>query len=221
MFIMENIVQAAYPGAKMGFLQVTGIRAQGTGGETEATGALEALHRRHAGLNRAQFKALHPTDAYIAYFRRFGQGYPVLSQLESVLAGKKELPAVQPIRAAMFLTEVESMLLMAGHDAARIRFPLRLTLAGGAEGYRSIAGKETVAMVNDMLLCDAEGPISSILRGPDERTRLTDTTTEALFTIYAPPGVTAEEIERALTALEGRVRRFSPEAETVLLMVLK
>lgn len=216
MLIMENSVQAAYPGAKMGLLQVTGIRAQSTGGEAEATGALEALRRRHAGLNRAQLKALHPADAYIAYFRLFGQGYPVLSQLESVLAGKKELPAAQPLRAAMFLTELESMLLMAGHDAASLRFPLRLAIAEGTESYRSISGKETAAVPGDMLLCDAQGPISSILRGPDERTRLTDTTTEALFTIYAPPGVTTEEIHCALMALEGRIRRFSPDAETVL-----
>ena len=42
----------------------------------------------------------------------------------------------------------------------------------------------------DMMICDARGIISSIVYGPDQRTRITPKTTRVLFTVYARPGST-------------------------------
>ena len=34
-----------------------------------------------------------------------------------------------------------------------------------------------------------------------------------IFTVYAPPGIMSDEVERHLTDLEQNVRLFSPQAE--------
>ncbi|MPM39724.1 hypothetical protein SDC9_86358 [bioreactor metagenome] len=97
--------------------------------------------------------------------------------------------------------------------------PLKLTVAKGGELYTGISGREITAVAGDLMLCDGEGSVSSILRGPDARTSITSKTTNALFCVYAPPGVAPALVEENLMGLESRIRVFAPAAKTTLLKV--
>ena len=212
-------VTQVLPDAKMGFLLMTNINTEGKLSQDTMTKTIAAIHAKYEHLDRKSLKESNPIQSYISYYKSFGYSYHVLAQLESMLKGKKSPHTESGILQAMFLTELESMLLTAGHDASKLQIPLELQIAKGNETYVSISGKEECAIKDDLMVHDQKSILSSILRGPDYASRITPDTTEALFTIYAPPGINTELIMKALKELEGRLTSFSPLAETVLLQV--
>ena len=219
MFTIDNGIEDALNGTKIGILIMKNVSASGSLEESEVSDSLDEMHRRYGHLDRKELKALYPIQAYTVYYKRFGCSYPVLAQLESVLNGKKALHAESGLLQAMFLSELESMLLTAGHDLSTLQLPLQLKAASGNETYQSISGKEVTAVENDLMVCDGIGAISSIMRGPDFKSRITASTADILFTIYAPPGIEADYIEDNLKRLEGRIKSFAAFSKTELLQV--
>lgn len=63
-----------------------------------------------------------------------------------------------------------------------------------------------------MFIRDEDGILSSIVYGPDWRTRITPQTSSVIFTVYAPVGISRLELEAHLADLESTVRLFSPDA---------
>ncbi len=219
MLQVDDSVRALYPGAGMGILAMEGVTFAGDCEPLRVGQAVEQLRDRYGSYDKAALKTLSPISAYVAYYKKFGQSYHLLPQLASALSGKKELRGLSPLLTAMFLSELDGMLLTAGHDLDALRQPLRLCAAAGGEPYTGISGKELTAVEGDLMLCDGDGPVSSILRGPDRRTCITPRTTNALFSIYAPPGVDPALVEENLKGLESRIRAFAPAARTTLLKV--
>jgi DNA/RNA-binding domain of Phe-tRNA-synthetase-like protein len=64
-----------------------------------------------------------------------------------------------------------------------------------------------------MFIHDELGVLSSIIYGPDQRTRLGPTTQRVLFTVYAPPGIPEERVRRHLADLKDLVLAVSPGAK--------
>ena len=119
----------------------------------------------------------------------------------------------------MVTTELKHLLLTAGHDLDAVQPPVTLTVASGQERYRLLGGREQALQAGDMMMADGAGVISSVLYGPDERTRLRPETRQALFTVYAPPGIAESAIVRHLEDLRAAVRLFSPDADVEALTV--
>lgn len=219
MFEFDESVHIAFPGAKMGFLIMRAVsNASSNDGGKEAE-IITELKQKYGQLNRKELKMLDPIQAYVTYYKKFGYSYPVLAQLESVLQDKKSSNTESSLLQVMFLWELSSMLLTAGHDLSRLMLPLRLKAAIGSENYQCISEKETFAVNGDLMLCDRSGPISSILRGPDFKSRITASTKDVLFSVYAPPGIGADYILSNLQKLENNILEFSPSSTTEMLRV--
>lgn len=219
MFTIDNGIEDALPGTKMGILIIKNTSVVCSLDESQISNGINEIQRRYGHLDRKELKALYPIQAYTAYYKKFGYSYPVLAQLESVLKGKKVLRTESGLLQAMFLSELESMLLTAGHDLSKLQLPLQLKAASGNETYQSISGNEVSAVRSDLMVCDGISVISSIMRGPDFKSRITKSTADVLFTIYAPPGIEKAYIEAGLQRLEGRIKAFSPSAITEILRV--
>lgn len=219
MFSIDQSIRAAYPDTKMGILVMSDVSYSGSFKEGEIAAVIDGLQQKYGHLNKKGLKELHPINTYVAYYKKFGSSYHLLSQLESVLKGNKSLNSQSGLLQAMFLSELDGMLLTAGHDLSKLKLPLNLKSANGTEVYQSIAGREVTAVQGDMMLYDQSGAISSILRGPDYKSRITETTTEILFSIYAPPSIEVNRIEQNLRDLENRIKSFLPFSKTELLQV--
>jgi len=185
----------------------------------EITEFLNYLSQKYAHLERKELKELYPINAYIAYYKKFGSNYHLLAQLESVLKGHKTITFNSGLLQTMFLSEMDDMLLTAGHDLAKLQLPLQLISATGTECYQSISGKEVAAVEGDLMLFDSNGPLSSILKGPDFKSCITTSATEVLFSVYAPPGIDEGYIENNLQKMEKRIGALSPSSRTELLQV--
>jgi DNA/RNA-binding domain of Phe-tRNA-synthetase-like protein len=205
--------KVAYPGALVGLLAASGVANPGFHpGLQRAKEALEEdLRSRYS--SREELTALEVIQAYARYFKSFKKTYHVLLQVESIALKGNSLPRVAALVEAMFMAEIKNLLLTAGHDLEAVEMPLGLDIAQVGEEYTLLNGREQSLKPGDMMIADGQGIISSVVYGPDRRTRISPDTRKVLFVVYAPPGISREAVEKHLDDLEANVRLVSPQAE--------
>jgi DNA/RNA-binding domain of Phe-tRNA-synthetase-like protein len=221
MFIVSESWKEAYPGAAVGILGMRHVA------NPEHHPALDRrkeqleneLRSRLGSLDRAALKALPVVKAYNSYYKRFKKTYHVLPQLESVVLKGKSIPRVAALVEAMFMAELKNLLLTAGHDLEVLKPPVRIDVADGSENYTRINGQEQTPQSMDMFIADTQGIISTVLYGPDRRTRITSKTERVFFTIYAPPGIGVQPVDEHLRDIQTNVLLIAPEAEVELMEV--
>jgi len=164
MFQVSGNWKAAYPGAHAGVLVMREvINPPRHAGLDEQKAALEAqLRVRFAGLDRAGIGQQPILQAYEAYYRGFKKTYHVQLQLESILFRRKTIPGVAALVEAMFMAEMDNLLLTAGHDLDVLQLPVTLDVTQGGEMYTLLRDQEQEAKCGDMLMRDGAGIISSI-----------------------------------------------------------
>lgn len=204
-----------YPDAHMGILAMTAVANPriDPGLEQRKIDLEEDLRTRYAHLDRDALRALPTFQAYRAYYKRFKKTYHLLLQLESIVFKGKSIPSADALVEAMFMAELEDHLLTAGHDLAMVEPPIGIYVATGEETYTRINGREQQLKAEDMFVADARGVLSSIIYGPDQRTRIRPETEQVLFTCYAPAGIPAEKVWDHLRNLEAKVKIISPDAD--------
>lgn len=167
------------------------------------------LYGKYSSLERHTLKELHELKIYSDYYKRFRKTYHVLLQLESVALKGKDIPVAPPFVQIMFMAELKNLLLTAVHDFAKISLPVTVRSAVGDETYVTMGGKAQTLKKGDLFMTDQEGIISSIIYGPDERTRVSSNSTEALYAIYAPPGISRQQIENHILYIRKTIDRLS------------
>jgi uncharacterized protein YndB with AHSA1/START domain/DNA/RNA-binding domain of Phe-tRNA-synthetase-like protein len=211
--------RATYPGAAIGVLAMSSVRNAVPG--TDLSAMLASVERkvrdRYAGRSRSDLEKLPALQPYVEHYRRFGKTYHVLLQLESVAFRGRPIAGSEPLVSAMFAAEIANLLLTAGHDLDAVRLPLVADVTRAGDRYVGIAGEELEVKPGDMCIRDGEGILSSVLYGPDHRTRLRPETVSVLFTTYAPRQISDSELERHLREMEALVLAASPLATTELI----
>lgn len=209
---------AAFPDAAIGLLVMTAVENAPPGAalQTRLRSIEAAVRARHAGQSRRDLESLPTLRPYFEHYRRFGKTYHVLLQLESVAYRGRAIAASDSLVSAMFAAEMDDMLLTAGHDLDALRMPLTADVTRSGERYVGIGGRTIEVKAGDMSIRDGEGIVSSVIYGPDERTRLLPGTRSVLFTTYAPAGISDSDVERHLRAIEALILAESAMASSQL-----
>jgi len=215
--VLADAWRARYPDAAGGILAMAGVANPERHPVLEARKAALAgeLRERYGGMEPAAVRALAPFAAYAAFYKGFGQRYHVEQQVVSVALKGKPIPGRAALVEAMFMAELENGLLTAGHDLDALVVPLRLDVATGEERYVLLGGAEQATKAGDLLMVDGEGVVSSVIHGPDARTRITPETRRVLFATYGVPGVAAEALRYHLATIAANVRLVAPEAVVI------
>jgi DNA/RNA-binding domain of Phe-tRNA-synthetase-like protein len=221
MFQVSYSWKVAYPDSHAGVLVLRGVSNPARHAELEhrKTRLEETLRLQYAGWDRKALLQIPVLKAYDSYYGRFKKTYHVQLQLETILLKGKSIPTVAALVEAMFMAEIKGLLLTAGHDLDSLHLPLTLDAAQGTERYNLLRGEAQTPKASDMLIRDGEGIISSIVYGPDERTRIRPETQNVVFTIYAPYGISVEDVQRQLEDMRDNVLLISPAAKVELLHV--
>jgi DNA/RNA-binding domain of Phe-tRNA-synthetase-like protein len=219
MFDVSETWKTTYPGAVVGVLAMRGVvNPERHAGLDKRKEELEnELRSQFSGYDRAALKALPTVQAYNAYYKRFKKTYHVRLQLESVVLKGKSIPRVAALVECMFMAELKNLLLTAGHDLEILQMPVGIDVADGSERYTRINRQEQTLKAGDMMIADAQGVISSVIYGPDHRTRIRPETRQVMFTVYAPPGIGEGAMCEHLQDIQANVLLVAPEAETMLL----
>ena len=216
MIEISDAWRSNHPGAALGVLSMREVEThEDTTPLNHKKDALESdLRHRYQGMERSEILKLPEMQAYAAYYRRFKKTYHLLLQLESIVHKNKSLPQGPGLVQAMFMAELNSLLLTAGHDLSHLDFPIQLDSALGDEAYTLLRGETVTCKTGDMLTKDQQAVFCSVIYGQDQRTRITNNTQNVLYVVYVPPGIDAQVIEKHLSDLEGNVRLISPQVET-------
>jgi len=223
MFEVTSAWKSAYPEAQVGVLVMRAVSnpAHDPALENRKAALEEGLRSQFSGQDRSTI-ASHPIlRAYGDYYRQFKKTYHIQLQLESIVLKGKSIPSVAALVEAMFMAEMKELLLTAGHDLDSLHLPLTLDVATGSERYTVLRGEEQVLKAGDMMISDQIGVISSIVYGPDQRTQINPDTHNAIFTIYAPPGIDEQTMAQHLQDIKDNVMLFAPQAQVELLKVYK
>ena len=214
--------KSAYPGAHLGVLAMSEVaNPREDAGLDERKRALEdELRVRWADGDRAAIRALPVIGAYDRYYKKFKKTYHVQLQLESVALKGRSIPRVAALVECMFVAELKNLLLTAGHDLDSIDGPLTLDIGNGDQRYELMGGNDQQTAEGDMTISDSRGVISSVVYGPDRRTRIESNTRRALFTVYAPEGVDERAVRTHLEDIRDNVLLVAPEARTEVLDVV-
>jgi len=154
----------------------------------------------------------HPTiNSYNNYYRNFKKTYHVLAQIDSVVFKGRPIQSSIPLLEIIFTLELKNLLLTAIHDLDALQPPLQIGIASGEEAYITLSGKEQRLKSGDMFMRDQMGVISSVIYGPDRRTRIKDHSTEVLIVVYAPDGIRKGEIIRHFGDIKTYLRLISPQ----------
>ncbi len=221
MFQLSDRWKTLYPDAHAGMLVMRDVVNPPHHAELEKrkTALEDELRSRFAGQDRAALLSHPILKAYDDYYRQFKKTYHVQLQLESILFKGKSIPSVAALVECMFMAEMDNLLLTAGHDLDSVHLPMTLDAATGTESYILLRGEPQTPKANDMMIRDSEGIISSIVYGPDQRTQITPSTRNAVFTTYAPTGISEEVVMHHLQEIQRNVELIAPNAKIELLKV--
>ena len=201
-------------GAVIGLLELSGVDNTHTSNqldeqkrETEAR-----LRERYKGFTRQDFLALPVISAYDQYYKRFNKTYHVQLQVESIVLKGKSLPNVSPLVDSNFIAEVETLVLTAGHDVAKLHGPISMDVSYEGDQIAQMNGDIKAIRAGDMIMRDANSVCCSIIYGQDNRSPISPETTRVLYVAYAPVGVPAETVDAQLKKIVENIRLFSPTA---------
>jgi len=206
-----------------------GLLSIGPVENTAASPALEVygqklgqeLRSSLGALDRPQLRELPALAAYHRFYKQFRKSYHVQLQLESVVLENKPIRSPSALVQAMFLAELKSHLLTSGHDLDLVQLPLTIGVAEGSERYLRINNQPQELKPGDLYICDRQEILSSVIYGPDYRTRITNNTCRVLYTVYGVAGISAASIKQHLGDLRDRVLLVSPAAQVEQLEVFQ
>ncbi len=219
--IIENFL-TVYPSAHIGILAMRNVENLAAHPTLEACKQeLESeLRLRFADKEPRVLENTHPLPAYTAYYKRFDKTYHVLGQQKSIIYKNKPIPSVASLVEAMFIAELKNGLLTAGHDLDRVEGNISLNVSNGEEHYVVMRGEDQQLKKGDLYIADDRGILSAIIYGPDQRTQITPETKNALFTVYAPEGISDEDVEKHLLDICDLVQLVTPTAEVGMLEIV-
>lgn len=216
MLNITDLWRKTYPGAGVGCMVLNHVKNPERCEELEDGKRRLEAELRATVTRKEELAGQSPIRIYTDYYKRYKKTYHVLHQLESIIFKGKRIPRVAGLVEAMFMAELKNGLLTAGHDYDALRMPLKLDVAAGHEAYILINGQEQIVKPGDMMMADTEGIISSIIHGPDARTRIMPGTRKVLYVIYAPAGIAKEAVLHHLSDIYSYARLVSPSAEMEL-----
>ena len=183
--------RAAFPEAVVGFMTIRQVSNPAHHPQLDArlADAETTLRSRYEGLSRADIRGTGHFPAYAAYYKRFGQNYHVLHQVESVALKGRSIPRRAALVESGFKNELTNQLLTAVHDLDALTLPAIVDVARGEETYESYNGETVTLKAGDMYIHDGVTVLSSIILGPSNHGRVMPETTAALFHVYAPAGI--------------------------------
>jgi DNA/RNA-binding domain of Phe-tRNA-synthetase-like protein len=222
MFIATDAWRNAFPGAVAAALVMSRVRNPEVSAELDRRKRdVENRLREQVARSGSRSPEAEPVlRAYVDYFRKHGKTYHVKGQRESVATKGKPIPSRAALVEAMFIAELESLVLTAGHDVSALVPPVRVGITRDDDRYELMSGCERELKAGDMMMADGEGIISSVLSGPDRRSRITPETEDVLFAVYAPAGVGEQAVRDHLELIRANVMLLSPDAGTELIVTL-
>jgi DNA/RNA-binding domain of Phe-tRNA-synthetase-like protein len=208
-FVIEEDFWDLFPSAMIGTVVVRGIDNR-----RNPDAAAELLERQIAetakSLADAEFPSLPAVAPWRAAYQAFGvKPSKYKSSIENLLrsAASGRLRSINPLVDLYNVVSLKHRLPCGGEDLAAIEGPIRLTRAAGGEHFVPLGGNEEEPPPSGVVIYrDDLGVICSCWNWREaDRTKLTETTTDAFLCIEALPPATESDVSAACGELAALV----------------
>ena len=188
MITISSAAKALFPHLSIGTLLIKNItNSYLNDAMYDASRTLESdLRTKYGTSTRKELNSTEVLGGYYSYYKEFSKTYHVLLQLESIIFKGKQVPSVSPIVQSMFMGELKNHFLSSVHDYSLVEGPLYLDLSNGQELFTFFDGEKKTLKKDDLYIRDKRDIVSAMLYGMDERTKVTEKTREAFYTVYVP-----------------------------------
>lgn len=215
--------QETHPCAMIGLLEISGVNnvIAAPKLDVEKRRVEVELRERYRDFTRQNFLETPVIGIYREYYKKFKKTYHVLQQVESIAQKGRSLPNVSPLVDANFAAEVETLVLTAGHDVAKLRGQVYIDVAKEGDEMVQMNGKKKTIYPTDMVMKDESGVICSIIYGQDNISPITKSTSHVLYVAYVPAGIPESSVRAHLEKIVSNIRLFSTGAVIEQLTILK
>ncbi len=200
-FKISSSVKLAYPDLKVSVVEV--MIADKPEFNQEINGLKKKIEN-NIRTDYANFGNSTRVKKYNSFYKKFDSKVPMEFQIKSIL-NNKEIPVINPVLTCMFMAELKNIVLTAAHDLDKLGDVIVVSLSNGTEEYTKINEKAQKLKINDVFAADSSGIISSVLYGPDSRTKIASETKNFLFMCYSF-GLDNEEVESHMSDIIGYLR---------------
>lgn len=145
-------------------------------------------------------------DIYKGYFEGFGYECPLPKHLKRTV--NSGFPRYNVMVDAHFMSEMCAGILVAVTDYDRFNGTLTLDLAEEGETCRAMGQRDLTTKEGEIVLRDEKEIVCVLCQGADEKTRVTENTSNVLFYAYAVPGITERYLEEGLTIAAETMSEF-------------
>lgn len=201
-------------GVRLGVVVARGVTVGPASAELEREIA-QRCERLQREITLEQLARREPVEAVRAMFRGWGvdptHSRPSGEQLMRRVLQGKGLYRVSNVVDLNNLGSCETGWPWGSFDSDRLKPPLVFRHGREGESYLAI-GKEVWAVSGKPVVCDAEGPFGGPIRD-SQRTMVTVATRNVLTVVFAPAGVAADAIFRALSRHAERLTQFAGATE--------
>ncbi|MEW6264889.1 MAG: phenylalanine--tRNA ligase beta subunit-related protein [Thermodesulfobacteriota bacterium] len=183
-----------YPGTAFGLVLVTGVKpALNPSGFDQYKRQLLRRMRKKDRLAGIQERV----SVYDRFFSGFGQTCPLPKHLKRTL--DSGFPRYNLLVDAHFLAEMCAGILVAVTDFDRFEGGLTLDVAQAGETCLGMGRRVFTMKAGEIVLRDEKEITCVLCQGADEKTRVSDDTSQVLFYAFGVPGVAGRYLEEGLT----------------------
>jgi len=193
-FNLSEAYQKTYPGVGFGLTLISGCQ-EAANPEGFAPYRKKRLRKMRKRETLAQIT--QRIEIYAAFFKSFGYPCPLTRHLKRTV--NSGFPVYSLFVDAHFMAEMCAGILVAVTDADAFEGGLSLDVAQGGETCDGMGGRLFTMQPNEIVLRDEKDIVCVLCQGADEKTRVTEKSTNILFYAYAVPGIDREHLEHGLT----------------------
>jgi DNA/RNA-binding domain of Phe-tRNA-synthetase-like protein len=136
-------------------------------------------------------------EVYNLFFQSFGFDCPLPKHLKRTV--NSGFPRYSLYVDAHFMAEMCAGILVAVTDFSRFDGDLILDVADEGEVCAGMGAREFITGQGEIVLRDTKEIVCVLCQGADEKTRVTEETTDVLLYAYAVPGIAGQYLEDGLT----------------------
>lgn len=193
-FSLSEAYISSYPGVSFGLTLITGCK-----NHLNPQGFDQYKRKRLRKMRKRETLAqiTERIQIYDKFFQDFGHECPLPQHLKRTV--NSGFHRYNVMVDAHFMAEMCAGILVAVTDFDCFEGALNLDLAQQDEICRGMGGQELIVKQDEIVLRDEKEIVCVLCQGADEKTRVTEDTTNVLFYGYAVPGIEEKYIKEGLT----------------------
>ena len=202
-FSLSERYQEIYPGVRFGLTLISSCK------EADSPEGFAPYKKKHLRKMRKRETLAQITERiriYDTFFQQFGHPCPLTKHLKRTV--NSGFPMYSLFVDAHFMAEMCAGILVAVTDADKFDGGLTLDVANEGETCKGMGGRLFVMREKEIVLRDEKEIICVLCQGADDKTRVTEDTTNVCFYAYAVPGIEKDHLKNGLSVAAETLAEF-------------